>query len=618
LAARNTRPLTAKERRQEQQLLSQIHLLDKHVTALLGTKKVTGAHREQAAKFKEQRDQLQSQLSAFDAQLANKYGPAAGQVYRLKTIQSHLRREAALVAWLDLKGHPKAADPNGDHWACIVRQRGEPVWVKLAGTGPKGAWTAADDRLPQEVRHMVAQPPKDVAAAWQKPATQLYRQRLAPLAKHLGAGNELPAVRHLILLPSAQLAGIPVEALVATRTEKQPAYTVSYAPSGTMFAYLQEKRQKARSQSPARLLVLGDPVFATPDTPKKLPEPPDHGVLLTQVQPKSNAARAGLQAGDVLLRYGDTKLTALADLAGALQKSSHKPRGTDPDLPVAVWRNGRTLKVKVFPGPLGVVPSRQAAAEAIRAARDAEELLRRSRGPVFQPLPGTRREVHAIAKLFAKADQLLGSDASEQRLDRLAEDGKLKEYRFLHLATHGQANAKEPLLSFLALTQDKLPDPLKQVLDGKPAYTGQLTAAHIQTTWKLDADLVTLSACQTGLGKYELGEGYLGFAQGLFLAGARSLVLSQWSVDDDATALLMVRFYENLLGSRKGAKPLPKAKALQEAKEWLRNLSREEAKKQVAALERGKTVRPGKLPVAAKPFAHPYYWAGFILVGDPN
>src|SRR5262249_35843991 len=151
-------------------------------------------------------------------------------------------------------------------------------------------------------------------------------------------------------------------------------------------------------------------------------------------------------------------------------------------------------------------PSQQAAADAIRAARAADAVLRRSRGPALQPLPGTRREVEVIAKLFPKADQLLGSDASEERLDRLAEAGKLNKFRYLHLATHAQTTPEKPLLSFLALAQDKLPDPLKQVLDGKPAYTVQLTAAHIQTTWKLDADLVTLSACQTGLGKYEHGE----------------------------------------------------------------------------------------------------------------
>ncbi len=133
---------------------------------------------------------------------------------------------------------------------------------------------------------------------------------------------------------------------------------------------------------------------------------------------------------------------------------------------------------------------------------------------------------------------------------------------------------------------------------------------------------MTLSACQTGLGQYQRGEGYLGFAQGLFLAGARSLVLSQWSVDDDATVLLMTRFYQNLLGRRAEGvsppvKPMPKAQALQEAKDWLRNLNAEEVKERVAQLPRGERTRPA-VPKAPKPFAHPYYWASFILIGDPN
>ena len=66
-----------------------------------------------------------------------------------------------------------------------------------------------------------------------------------------------------------------------------------------------------------------------------------------------------------------------------------------------------------------------------------------------------------------------------------------------------------------------------------------------------------LSACESGLGRYAGGEGYLGFAQALFVKGARSLVLSQWRVDDRAASLLMTRFYQNLLGHRPGlSKPL--------------------------------------------------------------
>ena len=100
---------------------------------------------------------------------------------------------------------------------------------------------------------------------------------------------------------------------------------------------------------------------------------------------------------------------------------------------------------------------------------------------------------------------------------------------------------------------------------------GQVTAEQIVRTWDLDADLVVLSACESGLGREAGGEGYLGFAQALFVKGARSLVLSQWSVEDKATALLMTRFYRNVLGQRPGlSKPMPKAEALHEAKEWLR------------------------------------------------
>ena len=118
-----------------------------------------------------------------------------------------------------------------------------------------------------------------------------------------------------------------------------------------------------------------------------------------------------------------------------------------------------------------------------------------------------------------------------------------------------------------------------------------------------------------------MAKGYLGFAQPLFAKGARSLVLSLWKVDDDATALLMTRFYQNLLGKRAGLKsPLPKAEALAEAKAWLRSAGPEEVGAALAALPRGTIVR--RESVASKPAAHPYedptYWAGFILIGSPD
>ena len=118
-----------------------------------------------------------------------------------------------------------------------------------------------------------------------------------------------------------------------------------------------------------------------------------------------------------------------------------------------------------------------------------------------------------------------------------------------------------------------------------------------------DAELVTLSACETALGAESGGEGYIGFAHALFQAGARSLLLSLWQVEDRATALLMGRFYENLLGAfdddRNGTarEPLPKAAALREAERWLRDFTDEKGN---------------------RPYEHPYYWSAFILIGEPG
>jgi CHAT domain-containing protein len=86
-------------------------------------------------------------------------------------------------------------------------------------------------------------------------------------------------------------------------------------------------------------------------------------------------------------------------------------------------------------------------------------------------------------------------------------------------------------------------------------------------------------------------------------------------VDDRATALLMQRFYANLMGARPElSHPMPKA----EAKAWLRGLTHEQADQAWKPLSRGKIVTLTELPVATHPFEHPYYWAGFILAGDPD
>jgi CHAT domain-containing protein len=240
-------------------------------------------------------------------------------------------------------------------------------------------------------------------------------------------------------------------------------------------------------------------------------------------------------------------------------------------------------------------------------------------------------------------------------LDHIATSGELARYGFIHLATHGVINEEIPTRSAVILTQTGLPDPLQQALSHQPVFDGRLSVREIQRSWELKAELVTLSACETALGRAAGGEGFVGFTQALLMSGARSVCLSLWKVDDVATALLMQRFYANLLGRRAGlTAPLPKAEALKEAKSWLRGLKRSEvlaaATELSGGIERGKGVKArqtGEVSTAGKdhdqseasayfrgevrrlsdrsqfvdndrPYEAPYYWAAFVLAGDPD
>jgi tetratricopeptide (TPR) repeat protein/CHAT domain-containing protein len=564
-------------------------------------------------------------LNDFARQLEQKYGPAAGQVLAPLAIQAALAPEAALVGWLDLSGAATAADPDGEHWAFVLRTKGAPAVVRLRGSGPDGHWSPADSELPARLRNALQTPAGD----WSALAATLRRQRLEPLADALAARDGLPAVKRLLVLPSPALAGVPVETFA-------DGYAVSYALSGSLYAYLRQQPRPATTG----LLALADPVFDLPARPG-IPKPnlPPGGLLVTSVVAGGNAAKAGIKAGDVLLRYGEATLRRRADLKPLSEAADDKQR-----VAVTVWRDGKELERRLRPGKLGVMLATAPAAQALTARYEADRVLAKARGGddgQWPALPGTRVEAEGLRKLFASGDAepliLSDSEASEQRLYDLAKSGELGRYRYLHLATHGTADDRFPLSSAVILSRDHLPDPGKQLEAGLPILDGRLTAEEVLEQWHLNADLVTLSACQTALGKYENGEGFVGFAQALILAGSRSVCLSFWKVDDTATALLMGRFYENLLGKRDGLNgPMKKAEALAEAKAWLRGLSREEAMQRAAKMSDGvaRGKRP-KLPLATvpeakgeepakaggsvdRPYAHPYYWAAFVLIGDPG
>ncbi len=541
--------------------------------------------------------------------MERQYQAYAGKPSPLEDVQKAIPVDAALIGWLESKGQ---------HWACVIRREGDPVWIRIPGTGPNGAWTIEDDRRPARLHRSLAAGRPDAG----RMAEELARHRLAPMWPHL------ENVGRLIVLPSPAMAGVPVEALVAAQPAGAPRPVVSYAPSGSMFARLAAPR--SRPSGPPRLLALGDPTFPGPAPEKPPPPPPDHGIPIVAVAKNGIAGLFDIRPGDILLEYDRKPLKSTADLAAL------STRGRSASIAVKTWRDGEIRLFTVAAGPLGVqFDGSRSAARFVREMREAMSILRARFGaPGLTPLPGTRREVEAIARLFpeGRATTLMKADATESKLQGMAQSGSLKGYRFIHLATHGAADPALALRSaiYLAAEPEQHGTPADPAAMD-PVSDGQVTAEQIVRTWDLDADLVVLSACESGLGREAGGEGYLGFAQAMFVKGARSLVLSQWSVEDKATALLMARFYQDLLGKRPGlSRPMPKAEALHEAKQWLRNLTADEVGRELAALDLG-PVRPlakesgaaqsGSLaarPAGVRPYAHPYYWAAFILVGDPE
>lgn len=184
-------------------------------------------------------------------------------------------------------------------------------------------------------------------------------------------------------------------------------------------------------------------------------------------------------------------------------------------------------------------------------------------------LPGTEKEVSTIASLF---------DNTSFRVDKFQEANEsnikisdLSGYDYLHFATHGIVDEMEPELSRIFLNEG--------IQDDGNLFSGEIF------NLQLNAKLAVLSACQTGLGKLSKGEGVIGLSRALTYAGAKSIVVSFWSVADESTAELMTAFYKTLLQNKDDNF----AKALREAKIQL---------------------------IKSEKFSAPYYWAPFVLIGN--
>lgn len=220
---------------------------------------------------------------------------------------------------------------------------------------------------------------------------------------------------------------------------------------------------------------------------------------------------------------------------------------------------GRAPSLLAFGNPL-------AGAEVITRLREV------NRGGSFAPLPEAEVEVKALAQMFdpARSRVFIGARADEQTFKSLA-----PTYNVLHFATHGVLDDRHPLYSYLLLSKPA----------GDVGDDGFLEAREIMDL-DLRADLAVLSACETARGRIGAGEGVIGISWAFFVAGCRTTVVSQWQVNSPSTSDLMAGFYKHLRPAAEGGKL--KSEALR-----------------LAALELIRNPR----------YRHPYYWAGFVMVG---
>lgn len=178
-------------------------------------------------------------------------------------------------------------------------------------------------------------------------------------------------------------------------------------------------------------------------------------------------------------------------------------------------------------------------------------------------LPFAEKEAESVANMIPGSKALLRRNASKRAFLKYSSD-----FQFLHIASHGTFEADKPLASSLLLAPDGTDD-------------GRLTVSDLYSM-RVEADLVTLSACDTGLGKIVSGDDVVGLTRGFLYAGTRTIVASLWAVDDRATGELMTAFYQSL------AKRVGKREALRSAQiDYLKS-------------------RP-----------HPFFWAAFQLTGNP-
>ncbi len=265
---------------------------------------------------------------------------------------------------------------------------------------------------------------------------------------------------------------------------------------------------------------------------------------------------------------------ALVDNTSQFLVSSHvisyAPSGTSLYLLENERRGPRQMKAFLGVGGVDYGDDRKPAeAKLLASAERVGGVYGRSFGPLPK-LPGSEDEVKALSGMFAGGTTLIGTAATKAAF----ESQPLDRFRIIHLSVHGIADPKQPDHAALILRDDPAAN--------QDGYLEPAEVAHL----RLKADLVTLSACETAVGRLQGQEGVANLTRAFLYSGAKSVVSTLWRIDDNYSLYLMKQFYRHLAAGK------PKADSL--------------------------TFAQRDLIAHFGPKTSPYYWAPFILVGEPN
>lgn len=292
-------------------------------------------------------------------------------------------------------------------------------------------------------------------------------------------------------------------------------------------------------------------------------------IILAPGESKKTTEQERKKNRDAFLKgMKDIHQALVAPVAGEIKTGRliMAPHGVLHKIPFGPLTDGQTCLVDRY--AITVVPSASVIPQVAskRKAKPGALLAMGNPQTEYVPLGFAEAEVDQIGRFFPAKKVYVRDKATEQRLKREAAGPGV-----IHLACHGEFHDRQPLQSGLLLADGGGDD-------------GRLQVHEIFSMNLRNASLVTLSACETALGTISTGDDMVGLSRAFIYAGTPSLIASMWEVDDQSTAILMTRFYEN----------------------W-----------QNKGMTKPEALRQAQLSLKAMPdYCHPYHWAAFVLIGD--